>query len=234
MTTWMAWGSPARLSWAGLWLVLVSQPLFVFLILRWFWRLLLWTRFLWRVSRLDLDLVPAHPDRAGGLGILGVTHGAFNWLVAALAVVFSARAAQWILHDGLPPTALQAPIFVFLVIAMLIFEGPLLLFLLPLAEAKRSGLVAYRELADRYTRAFDAKWVRGGAPREEVLGSADIQSLADMGGGYDLVARMRVVPIELNQLAALALSALLPMVPLLATAIPLQQILTKLLGILGR
>jgi hypothetical protein len=52
-----------RPSLAGWWLGCVSLPLFQFLLLRWYFRLFIWARFLWQVSRVELRLMPAHPDR---------------------------------------------------------------------------------------------------------------------------------------------------------------------------
>ena len=74
-TTWYLTASPQglKLSLAGLWYVGVSLPIFQFLLLRWYFRLFIWTRFLWQVSRIDLILVPTHPDQLGGLGLLSNT-----------------------------------------------------------------------------------------------------------------------------------------------------------------
>jgi hypothetical protein len=54
---------------AGWWLGCVSLPLVQFILLRWYFRLLIWTRFLWQVSRIDLRLVAIHPDRRRRLGL---------------------------------------------------------------------------------------------------------------------------------------------------------------------
>jgi hypothetical protein len=40
----------------------VSLPVFQFLFWRWNWRLLLWWQLIWRISRLDFQLIPTHPD----------------------------------------------------------------------------------------------------------------------------------------------------------------------------
>ena len=66
-----------------MWYGYVSLPLFQFLLMRWYFRLFIWTRFLWQVSRLDLSLVPTHPDRVGGLGFLANTVYAFPPLAVA-------------------------------------------------------------------------------------------------------------------------------------------------------
>ncbi|WP_256971834.1 hypothetical protein [Paraburkholderia caledonica] len=67
-STWYATASQddLKLSLAGMWYGYVSLPIFQFLLLRWYFRLFVWTRFLWQVSRIKLSLVPTHPDRVGG------------------------------------------------------------------------------------------------------------------------------------------------------------------------
>ena len=102
-----------------------------------------------------------------------------------------------------------------------------------LARAKRQGLRDYGALAERYVREFDAKWLRGGAPADEpFVGSGDIQSLADLGNSYEVVRTMRLVPITKEAVLRLAAAPLLPLVPLLLTMMPLQELVRTLFGIL--
>ena len=111
--------------------------------------------------------------------------------------------------------------------------GPLLVFAPQLAQAKRRGLREYGMLAARYVRDFDAKWLRGGAPADEPLvGSADIQSLADLRSSFEIVQGMRIVPITKDAVLRLAAATLVPIVPLLLTLMPLEQLLKVLLGVL--
>ena len=116
---------------------------------------------------------------------------------------------------------------------MVAILGPLLVFSPQLEAAQRVGLLEYGTLAQRYARAFDHKWLRGGAPADEQLtGSADIQSLADMGNSFDVVKGMRMVPFTLQTLKQLAVATLLPAVPLLLTMFSLQQLLGRLLKVI--
>jgi hypothetical protein len=81
-------------------------------------------------------------------------------------------------------------------------------------------------VATAYVRAFDAKWVRGGAPPEEpLLGSGDIQSLNDLARSFDVIRHMRVVPF--GPALALVAATLSPMLPLLFLAFPLKELLAK-------
>ena len=72
-----------QLSLTGMWYGYVSLPLYQFLLLRWYYRIFIWTRFLWQVSRIELSLIPTHPDRVGGLGFLANTVYAFIPLAVA-------------------------------------------------------------------------------------------------------------------------------------------------------
>ena len=55
----------------GYWYAFVALPIFQFLFFRWIYRMALWSRILWKISKLDLLLTPTHPDGAGGLAFVG-------------------------------------------------------------------------------------------------------------------------------------------------------------------
>ena len=162
-----------QLSLTGMWYGYVSLPLFQFLLLRWYFRLFIWTRFLWQVSRLDLRLVPTHPDRVGGLGFLSNTVYAFIPLAVAHGALLAGLIANRIFYLGAALPAFKIEIAVLVVSLLCVVLGPLLVFAPQLAQAKRTGNREYGTLAQRYVREFDAKWLRGGAPADESLvGSA--------------------------------------------------------------
>jgi len=111
--------------------------------------------------------------------------------------------------------------------------GPLLVFAPKLAAAKRAGLGEYGTLAQRYVHEFDRKWLRGGAPADEpLIGSADIQSLADLGNSFEVVKGMRLTPFTVQTILHLAVVTLAPVVPLTLTMISLEELLTQGLKIL--
>src|SRR5262245_57462218 len=234
-SSWHWIGAPASLSWAARWFGLVTLPLYQFLLLRWIWRLVLWTLWLRTVSKLDLDLVATHPDRAGGLGFLTDAQAAFNLMLIPVAVVFSARAAFWIQYGGGSTDQLKYVLGAFVILAIIVVQGPLFVFTPLLVLARRRGILQYGALADAYVHDFHGKWVMGRRPPDEpLLGAADIQSLADMGNSLQVVRGMQVAPIGLPELAATALAAIVPMLPLLSTVIPVQEILKKVLELVAR
>ena len=234
-TTWYATPSAggSTLSLVGWWYGLVSLPVLQFLTLRWFFRLSVWARFLWQVSRLDLSLVPTHPDRVGGLGFLSNVLYAFIPLSAAFGAVLAGTLADRIFYAGAKLPDFKMQIAAAVILLVLLFTGPLLVFIPRIAQAKRTGILEYGRLAQRYIREFDAKWLRGGAPEDEPLvGSADIQSLADLANSFEVIRTMRMAPVALQDIIRLALAALVPIAPLALTVMPLEDLLKLAFGLL--
>jgi len=234
-STWYAVpaGGGRQFSAPGWWFVYVSLPLFQFILLRWYFRIVIWIRFLWQVARCTLSLVPTHPDRVGGLGFLSGTAVAFAPVLAAHGTLLAGLIAGRIFFDGAALPDFKAEIAIVVAFLLLIVLGPLLLFTSHLATTRRVGLREYGALAQRYVREFDDKWLRGGASAgEPLVGSADIQSLADLGNSYELVRSMRVAPITRDAIIQLAVITLLPVAPLLLTMISLEELVKRLLQIL--
>ncbi|HMK22621.1 MAG TPA: hypothetical protein VK466_09820 [Terriglobales bacterium] len=229
--TWFAdpVGSGHRLTAAGWWRFLVSLPLFAFILFRWYFRLLVWIRLLWQVARCDLRLMPTHPDRVGGLGFLSLTPFAFEPFLAAHGVVLAGLMADQIFYHGAKLLDFKEEVGVVVGFVLLMVLAPLLLFVPHLAAAKRAGLRDYGSLAQRYMREFDDKWARGTAPADKpLLGSPDIQSLADLGTSFDVIRTMRLVPITRDALVPLLVVTLLPVAPLLLTVISPEEIMKVL------
>jgi hypothetical protein len=229
--TWYAIPTPdgMTLSLTGKWYAYVSLPVFQFLLLRWYYRVLIWVRFLWQVSRIDLSLIPTHPDRTGGLGFLANVSVAFTPLAAAHGALLAGTIANRIFYLGAALPDFKVEILVVVLFLVSLALGPFLVFGPRLASAKRTGLREYGTLAERYVRAFDARWLRGGAPADEPLvGSADIQALADLGNSFEIVKSMRLAPITRDALLTLVVATLAPVVPLALTMMSLEELLETL------
>jgi hypothetical protein len=233
--TWYASSSGGGLvaSPAGLWYGYVSLPIFQFLLVRWYFRIAIWSRFLWQVSRIELRLVPTHPDRVGGLGFLAGTSYALSLIAAAHGALLAGQLANRILFLGARLIDYKVQIGVTVLFLLVLILSPLLAFAAQLSRAKHKGLREYGNLAERYVREFDSKWVHGSAPRDEAfVGSADIQSLADLGNSFEVIRSMRFTPVTKDAVLQLAIVTLLPIAPLLLTMMPLDQLLRTLLGVL--
>jgi hypothetical protein len=234
VATWYAMrtGGLRRLSPAGWWFVYVSLPLFQFILLRWYFRLFVWIRFLWQVARCELCLVPTHPDRVGGLGFLSLTPIAFAPLLAAHGALLAGWIANQIFYEGATLLDFKVELVVVVAFLLLVVLGPLLLFMPHLSRARLVGLHEYGTLAQRYVREFDDKWLRsGGSAGESLMGTADIRSLADLANSFEVIRRMRVVPFTRDAVVQLAVITLAPVAPLLLTMVPLEELLKRLVQV---
>ena len=213
-------------TWAGWWHLVVGVGLFQFLVWRWLWRLFIWYAFLWRVSRLNLRLIPTHPDGAAGLGFVGETQRFFWSIVFAFSATTAGVLANEIVYAGVSLRSYEIPLAGYVLVVLLLFLGPLLMFMPRMIAAKIKSLHDYSALAILHNQMFDGKWVQGDNPKgEPVLGAPDISSLADLGNAYAVLDRMRPVPFDPADAVVLALAALIPMTPLLLTVMPLERML---------
>jgi len=215
----------------GLWYHMVAIPIIQFFLYRWLWRLIIWTRFLWTVSRLNLNLVATHADQAGGLGFLGTAHNSFGILAFALSSVLSAEVASLIVFHNAQIESFKLEFIVVLVLVEVIFFGPLLVFLPVLARTRLAWLRKYSLFVAQYNRAFHDKWIEGKPDADEkLLGNADIQSLADLGTGFEYIRNMKVVPFSMRVMIQLAIMTSIPCLPLLLLVFPLNKLLGLLAG----
>jgi hypothetical protein len=218
-----------HLSVVGWWYVAASVML-AYLTVRLLWRYGLWCWLLFRASRLDLRLVGTHPDRAGGLGFINVGHTSFAVVPFAASCVLASRVATEVLQLGVPLKTYELPLLSFVVLVLVLGMLPLPIFARALARTKRWGLMEYGRLATRYVQEFETKWVEDETPAEEtLLGTGDIQSLADIGGSYERLVEMKVTPLDRRTVIAFGLASLLPLLPLALTVMPLEEIVRVLL-----
>jgi hypothetical protein len=226
--------SGETLSYAGWWFGLISAPIYRFLLLRWVWRMFLWASFLWRISKLNLVLIPTHPDMAAGIGFLSDAQLKFGLIAFACGAVVAGQMGNAIAYEGATVGGIKFTIITYCVIATLVLTAPLLLLAPRLLAVKKRGLLEYGALATGYTQAFDGKWVHGRPPESEtLLGSADIQSLADLGNSFAIVRGMRTAPIDKGTLIGLAIAAALPMAPVLILGTPADQLIRTVLKLLA-
>lgn len=221
-----------QLTAAGHWYAFVSIPLIQFLLLRWYMRVVLWFHLLWKISKLKLQLAAAHPDNAGGLGFLGKASYGFAPLLFAEGALLAGLVANRVFYNGaqLQSLGLQmAGVVIFYVFCVL---GPLAMFSPLLASTEREGLARYGLLASRYVSGFESKWLQKTAPDiNDLLGTGDIQSLADLANSYSILRSFRLVPFSLTDFSRLTATAAAPLIPLLFTVFSIQQILEEIVKI---
>jgi hypothetical protein len=216
------------LSAAGWWYVIGSW-LPLFLLLRWFWRYVVWCWLLHRLSRLDLQVLATHPDRSAGLGFVSFGHTAFAQLGLAVSCLVAGTIGTRVLHEGASLASYQQPLAVFVALSILLGLAPLAVFWRPLRMAKEAAMQLYGSFASRYVQDFHARWIGTPAGEAPLESSGDVQGLADIGGSLERVYAMRLVPITITAAVAFAVAAVAPMLPLLLLVMPLRDLLRLLM-----
>lgn len=218
---------------AGYWYIFISRPLFQFIAYRWYFRILIWTWFLWKTSRLKLNLIPTHPDRACGLGFLGLSSVLFAPVIMAHGVLFSGVIANAIFYTGARLTDYMTFIVSLILFVLMIVLGPLFVFTTSLLHAKRTGIRDYGVLASKYVEEFDLKWVRGGASDDErLIGTSDLQSLADLGNSFQVIQGVRSFPFDKETVIQVVLFVLIPMLPLVLTMFSIEDLIKRFLEVI--
>ncbi len=218
--TWYATPTAGQLNLtvAGYWYVFVSIPIFQFALLRWYMRLVIWFRLLWQISRLNLHLIAAHPDQAGGIGFLGKSSYAFGPILFAQGTLMSGLIASRVLYEGRGLMSFKMEAAGFVAFFVFVILAPLLMFTPRLDRTKRKGSAEYGLIANRCLDAYEKKWIAGGASETSaVLGSPDIGSLAATESVYDRVRQMHLIPFGTGDITRLAAATAAPLLPLLLT-----------------
>jgi len=218
--------SPDKLSLAGWWRLLVSQPLFTIVQIAWMWRIAVWGRFLYGVSHLELKLIPGHPDRAAGLGFLGGSRRVFLLPAFALAIPLAGAIAQEILRGGRNINDFRYDMGGALLVDVLLFTAPLFFLAPRLIRERTRGVFQYGALATAVGQRFERRWIEhiGTSADDRAMGSPDFSATTDLYSIAANVNQMQFVPVTLTQIGRLIVAAGLPFLPVLATAMPLRDI----------
>lgn len=223
-----------QLSPAGWWHALVSLPLLLIIFLSWLWRLALWSRFLFIMSRLNLRLIAGHPDGVGGLKFVATSLRGFRFISFALGAIVAGTIANRQVHQGSPPVDFKNLVIGLMIFLVALFAGPMIVFLKKLRETKRQGTFEYGGLAMTVGTEFEEKWLhRKGSVGEAALSVQDFSATTDLYSVVDNVYAMREVPFTLKDLIGpIGVAAMLPFVPIALLAMPLEVILRAVVKLL--
>jgi hypothetical protein len=230
-TPWLGSGAGAnfQLTAAGWYAVVVSAPLFQFLLALGLWNWLLWTFFAFKLSRQNLRLVATHPDLHGGLGFLGVMTSAFAPITFAVSAVIGATWRHDILNHGAHLINFRLPVIVLAIVILILALAPLIFFVPRLARLRRVGILEYGTLAQIQSIAFREKWILRNTPREsDFLQSHDASALSDFADSFARIAKLNPFPADLTSLYGLAAAMALPALPVILAQIPVGIVLTDL------
>ncbi len=223
--------SGGHMSAAAWYYVLVSQLLYQFLLGISLWKWFLWALFLFKLSKLNLQLVATHPDKHGGLGFLGLSPLAIAPTVFVVATAVGATWRAEILGAGAHLTTFKFQAVLLLITVILIAFGPLVFFVPKLGRLRRQGILQYGTLAQMHSMDFHKKWVENRAGHEdEFLTAPEISSLTDFATSFENVENMKPFPFDRGAFVGLVLAVALPMLPVVLAEIPLVELLKGLLS----
>jgi hypothetical protein len=216
---------------AHAWYALADWPVLQFLLWRSLLRWAIWVRVLVGLSRIDLDLVPSHGDRRGGISFLRLP--SIGYCGALLFAISSVLCADQVgrVHLDASLASFTPLVFVFATVGTLVAFGPLLLFSPLLLRVRRDALVRYSGLGTGYGRGFQRRWLDSRAPADQLQAGAT-QPLADLAAIYrDPIDSLRPLLFDRRDMIVLLVATLLPMVPVLLVHVP-DEDWQRLIGIL--
>jgi hypothetical protein len=141
--------------------------------------------------------------------------------------------AQQILVHGATLEAMKVQLGGLVVLLVLLFLAPLMVFSGPMRRVRLRGRLQYGVLAGRHVGGLHARWVEGREVKDAaVLSAPEIGPAADVATLYTLATSMRAFPIGLRALVGVLLPAAAPVLVVATLEVPLQEILVKVLGML--
>jgi hypothetical protein len=201
---------------------------------------LIWSWYLYRVSRLRLDLLATHPDRTGGIGFISDVQGHFAWLIFAYGVTNVAAPVGYQISvlelDPLVPSV-WGPMLGFVIGAPLLFTVPLFFFTRKLAVARQLARRRYRRLLYSETHKLEGRILPQRELKHRLPQAADVAAVNQLAHLYERVDGMRVVPFDFRsmvQLLSSSLGSVAITLPLLHAEANLESILLAAVKILER
>ena len=223
----------SSLSGAGTWYVLVSIPIMLYLLFRWMWRQILWSWFLQIVSRMDLKLVPSHPDLVGGLGFLESSLRGSMPFSFALGTIVAGAVANEMIHSHLPLLQFKHVPIVVTAIVVILCVGPLCAFMGILLQTKRRGTFEYGSLAIALGHQFESKWLNTTRKVDgDVLEVPDFSATTDLYSVAANVRQMNFAPFSISSVVRLIGVTLIPAIPVALIAVPFDVLLQHVIKLL--
>lgn len=217
--------SPTRTV-ATVWYGFVALPVFQFLTFRWLWRWFLWSLLLFRLSRLRIRPIPTHPDAQGGLEFLSESSVGLAYVFFGFSSVLAGAWGTRILRGHQVASDFVPHALLLAVGAVLIAFGPLLAFSSTLWRTRFEALRSYGDLASEYTGLFHRKWILK-VQTEPLLGTSDIQSLADLANSWNVLLRMKTLPFTRRAVLIVVAATLAPLSLLLFTEFSVVELLQE-------
>jgi hypothetical protein len=244
LPTWHVHGDKLsrNLTAAGYWAFFIAIPVSNYIWMRLIWKITLWIYYLYRVSRMRLELHPTHPDLTGGIGFISEAQGRFALFILAYGISNVAAPVGYqiaVLNYKLSILPVWGPLVLFTIGAPLLFTLPLFMFTKQLFRARKRALAAFLERVTEHSRVVENHWLFGAksnSPQEEFR---DLAEQSTLGTIFTRIDQMRVVPFDLRSFMQLlgstlgAMATLLPLLHAKGEVAGFVEAISKLLGEVG-
>jgi hypothetical protein len=224
-SSWIFNSGLKSLSVSGSWYYYISIPVYQFLFFRMIWRYILWCIFMWKISRMNLNIYATNPDLSAGLGFLGYSLVGYALLGSVQSCVISGEIANSIAFRGDILKDNTILIISSIISISFIYFFPSLFFVRKLFEVKLKGILDYGIVTSRQSGAFFNKWIKGKITEPgEFLDTPDFSSHTDMNTVYDIIQKMSMIPIDTKKIVNVIVTVAAPFAPLVLLAFPVKEI----------
>lgn len=209
---------------AAWWIVAISGPIFWFLLLRWLWRLVVWSILLRNLAALDLRLVATHPDGYGGLAFVGKYPNSYTTFVFAVSCVIGAAIAEEFISGGLAPATYGYIMGGWLLIVFAVLAAPLQAFSAPLSELQEKTLLTCSAQATRHHRAAERQLLGQNISASEDAERAAASEIPDPGKEFAAAQKLSTFLFSRKALLPVAAAAVVPLMMAGATQLPVKEL----------
>lgn len=172
------------------WYLVISQPFFLFVLLRWFGRWFLFAGVMWRLASLEPRVQAGHADGVGGLGFLNSPLYALRFAATGTAFAIMSVWLDEIARSKAKPAIFSHDLMIFLALSVAFAVLPYVRFTRLLVRARLRARETYGALMGRYLQAFNRRWIGQKASDETMLGHPDFSGLADLGTSFKVADTM--------------------------------------------
>jgi hypothetical protein len=122
---------------------------------------------------------------------------------------------------------------VFVALVLLLFLGPLLVFTPLLIKTRREAVFTFGSLCHQVNSLFATTWIEshrdnGQAVSPKLISSSEPSTVTDLNSSFLNIQNMKPVVFGKETLVTFIAAVALPAIPLIATVIPLKELLKEL------
>lgn len=204
-------GGHEQLTFAGWWMAIIGEPLYLYSLLWFISRVGIWIFTVWHISRLPLVLPAGHADRVAGLGPLVRVQTRFVVPLFGVGVWLAAMTGYELLaDDSVLWFSVWGPVLAYILIGPLVIFVPIWFFSSRIYETRANAIVTLeRTLAD-FVRNIGSRYTSGvGNADNPSRSQGDLAVLSILEGQLSHAKGIRVLGMDFRAMAQVCAGAIL-------------------------